>query len=245
MRDEDLQQIMAYHDGELTPEQVAKVEQVLAESEEAKRFLAQLQRSDQFLRGGLDEVLDQPVPQHLIDAARGEPGKPRERAPVLAFPRWRWASRWAYATAASVTLLAVAGTYILSGQSGGEDSRRLARALNQGLETTASGEIFRADDPAVQVMPTATFRTTEAGVCRQYVVKVDGSQSVGLACRQEPSQWQVQVQQTVSSGDQSQAYAPASGGDDEVLAAAIDALGGGQPLNSEQEMTLISNNWKQ
>lgn len=240
MNDQDFEWVMAYHDGELDPGQVAKVEQLLAECEEARMFLDQLKQSDNFLRGGLDKVLEQPVPKQLVDSARGES---RQRAKVLGFPRWRSISPWAYATAASVSLLVAAGTYMLSDQPGSALSDRLAQALNESLETTVSGEVYRAPDQSLQVMPMATFRTDTVGVCRQYAAQVQGKQSVGLACRQQAAQWHVRVQQDLPSGGPSQAYSPASGGEG-VIADEIESIGGGPPIDREREQALIKNGWR-
>lgn len=244
MRDEDFEQIMAYHDKELDQEQSARVEKMLLENSEAREFIAQLQHSDEFLRDGLGDVLEQPVPQRLTDAARGKSAESPAGKKILAFPRRRPFSHWAYATAASVALAVLAGTYMLAGNPGPAQTDVLAKAVNEGLEATTSGDIYRVSDKPVQVMPMATFATRTAGICRQYAAQFEGEQSVGLACRQQGSQWQIRVQQTVSPGGQPQLYAPASGGEGQI-AGEIEALGGGNPLGIEEEQTLISNEWQQ
>jgi len=243
MREQDCEQIMAYHDRQLDREQSAKVEQLLAVDIEAREFLAQLQESDDFLRTGLGEVLEQPVPQHLVDAARGNPAGPARGKKVLAFPARSFVSRWAYATAASVTLAVVAGTYMLAGQPDLAQSDRLARVVSEGLEVTASGDIYRAPGQQGQVMPMATFATADAGVCRQYAAQYQGEQNVGLACRQPDSRWQIRAQQTLAAGSQPRLYAPASGSEDQI-GDQIKALGGGQPLGMAQEEILMSNGWQ-
>lgn len=243
MRDQDCEQIMAYHDRQLDGEQSAKVEQLLAGDSEAREFLAQLQESDSFLRTGLGEVLEQPVPQHLVDAALGNPAEPGRESKVLAFPARSFVSRWAYATAASVTLAVIAGTYMLAGQPDVAQSDLLARVVSEGLEVTATGDIYRASGPQVQVMPMATFATADAGVCRQYAAQYQGEQSVGLACRQQESQWQIRAQQTLASGSQPGLYVPASGSEDQI-GDEIEAVGGGQPLDITKEATLMSNGWQ-
>lgn len=244
MKDVDFEQIMAYHDQELDPEQAAEVEKVLSENNEAREFLAQLQQSDDFLRDGLGDVLRQPVPQRLIDAAHGKSAESRKGAKILGFPQSRSVSRWAYATAASVALAVLAGTYMVTSKPDGESSDMLAKALNEALEVTASGDIYRASNTTVQIMPIATFATTKAGLCRQYAAQWQDEQSVGLACRQQNSQWHIRTQQTLASGSKSQLYAPASGGEGRI-AAEIEAIGGGQPLGIGQEEALISNGWQQ
>lgn len=243
MRDEDFEQIMAYHDGALDGEQSAKVEQLLAEHAEAREFLARMQESDDFLRHGLGQVLEQPVPQHLVDAARGKPAQPGRGKKILAFPERSFVNRWAYATAASVALAVVAGTYMLAGKPDVASSDLLARVVSEGLEVTASGDIYRASGQRVQVMPMATFATAEAGFCRQYAAQYRDEQSVGIACREQEAQWQIRAQQTLGSGSQPDSYAPAAGAESQI-AGEIEALGAGQPLDITREETLMANGWQ-
>lgn len=243
MRDQDFEQIMAYHDRELDGEQAAEMTQLLAEDDEARRFLAQLQESEDFLRKGLGEVLDQPVPQHLVDTVRGKPGESGRENRVLAFPERSPFSRWAYATAASVAIAVVAGTYMLAGPPDVAQSDLLARAVSEGLEVTASGDIYRAPADQVQVMPMATFATAGAGFCRQYAAQYQGEQSVGLACRQPDSQWQIRTQQALAAESQPRLYVPASGSEGRI-ADEIKMLGGGQPLGMAQEETLMADGWQ-
>jgi len=89
--DDDLQ---AYADGQLAPERVPAFEQALARDPSLAGRVAQIRAQNDWLRAGLDGVMDEPVPQHLIDAAR--PPAARSRVP-----------RWFGAAAASVALLAI------------------------------------------------------------------------------------------------------------------------------------------
>ncbi|TGN40410.1 anti-sigma factor [Marinobacter confluentis] len=249
MNDHDFEKIMAYADQELEPDQVADVEKLLAEDTEARDFLARLRESDQLISGGLDSILDEPVPQRLIDAARGQSAESSsesdtgsgQSARVVEFPKKPAFSRWAYATAASVTLLVAAGAFILSPG----DSRQgtLAEALNEALEQTPSGSIHGQPDDTVQVMPVATFQTAEAGICRQFAAQVQGQQTVGLACRSGQGQWQIRAEKILAEGENGQSYAPASGGSGPV-ADALSDLRGGEPLSAGQEQSLISDGWE-
>ncbi|WP_150910674.1 anti-sigma factor [Marinobacter halotolerans] len=248
MNDREFEKIMAYFDEELEPEQQADVEKLLAEDAEAREFLAQLRESDQFVQGGLNSILDEPVPQHLIDAARGAPSaanepaspEPRSTRKVVDFPKKPVFSRWAYATAASVTLLVAASAFIISP---GDAPSGLAQALNESLEQTASGEVYSQPEGAVQVMPVATFKTAEAGVCRQFAAKMQDQQTVGLACRSGEGEWQIRASETLADSDNAQAYIPASGNGG-VIAEALQSLDGGEPLSSEQEQALMSDRWQ-
>lgn len=255
MKDQDYEKVMAYFDQELDPEQQAEVDKMLAEDAEARTFLAQLRESDQFIAGGLSSVLDEPVPQRLIDAARGqssaanEPmaddtsaaGKPPDTK-VVQFVKKPMFGRWTWATAASVLLLVAAGAFMTL--PGGSQTDALAIALNNGLEQTASGEIYGQPENGIQVMPVATFRTAEANVCRQFAAQMQDQQTVGLACRSGEGQWQVRTQQTLPGGKTTgQTYTPASGGSGPV-AEKLQELNAGQPLDADEERALISGQWQ-
>mgnify|MGYP005844977967 FL=1 len=254
MNDQDFERVMAYFDQELEPGQQAEVEKLLAEDVEARSFLAQLRESDDFIAGGLDSVLHEPVPQRLIDAARGRSSAANEPmgeiaglAPkyddskVVEFPKKPLFSRWAWATAASITLLVAASAFIMS--PGGSPTGALATALSKGLEQTLSGQVYEQVDGAIQVMPVATFRTAEAGVCRQFAAQIDDQQTVGLACRSGDGQWQIRSQQTLVGGETGKTYAPASGTIGSV-GEKLRELESGQPLSADEELELIVDQWQ-
>lgn len=256
MKDQDYEKIMAYFDQELAPDQQAEIEKMLAEDVDARTFLAQLREADDFIAGGLNSVLDEPVPQRLIDAAGGgQSTAVNEPAPddtssagnasasrVVEFPKKPMLSRWFWATAASVTLLVAASAFIMS--PGGSPTDALATALNQALELTPSGQVYRQTEEGIQVLPVATFRTTEAGVCRQFAAQAQGQQTVGLACRMSDGQWQIRTRRVLTGDDEAgQTYAPASGGSGAV-AEKLRELNGGQPLDAEEEQALISDQWQ-
>src|SRR5260370_442108 len=104
--------LMAYADGELDLRTRAQVEDAIAADPQIARRVAAHQALRNTLRSGFDKVLDEPVPDHLIAAARATsrvhsenrvvvPLRPR-RARTLALPSWAW-PRWG-AIAASFVL---------------------------------------------------------------------------------------------------------------------------------------------
>jgi anti-sigma factor RsiW len=89
--DDDLQ---AYADGQLAPERRQAFEQALARDPALAARVAEIQRQNAWLRGGLDPLMHEPLPQRLIEAAR-----PRAQ-------RWRMPAGLISAVA-SVAMLAV------------------------------------------------------------------------------------------------------------------------------------------
>lgn len=86
----------AYADGELSPEQRAEVEALLARDPEAARKLADWKRQRELLKSAFDGVLDEPVPAQLAATLRQRAAPPR-------------LSPW-LAMAAAVLLLLCGGT---------------------------------------------------------------------------------------------------------------------------------------
>ena len=89
--EDDLQ---AYADGQLAPGRREAFEQALARDPALAARVAEIERQNAWLRGSLDALLNEPVPQRLIDAAR--PPARRARAPM-----------WLGAVAASLATLAI------------------------------------------------------------------------------------------------------------------------------------------
>jgi len=67
----------AYVDGELSAEQRAEVEALMARDPEAARKVADWKRQREFLKTAFDGVLDEPVPQQLAAALRERTAHPR------------------------------------------------------------------------------------------------------------------------------------------------------------------------
>jgi len=78
--DDDLQ---AYADGQLAPERRQAFEQALAREPALAARVAEIQRQNAWMRAGLDAILHESLPQHLVDAAR-PPATRARRFPRLA-----------------------------------------------------------------------------------------------------------------------------------------------------------------
>src|SRR5712671_5261892 len=104
--------LMAYADGELDLRTRAQVEDAMAADPQIARRVAAHQALRGILRSGFEKVLDEPIPERLIAAARANhrqtsldgvvvPLRPR-RGPTLGLPQWAW-PQWG-AIAASFVL---------------------------------------------------------------------------------------------------------------------------------------------
>ena len=87
-------EIHAFADGQLLPERHAAVERALGDDPALAAKVREIERQNAWLRGGLDAMLAEPLPQPLLDAARPSPRPPRSR-------------RWMAVAGASVATLFV------------------------------------------------------------------------------------------------------------------------------------------
>src|SRR5687768_338859 len=69
--------LMAYVDGELDAASVARIEAALADDPDLAAVIARERALRQRLRSAFDPIVDEPVPERLIAAARGETARPQ------------------------------------------------------------------------------------------------------------------------------------------------------------------------
>jgi anti-sigma factor RsiW len=113
--------LVAYLDGELDDAERSHVETWLETDPAVRERLAALSQSAALLRSAYADIAAEPVPEHLIAAARGAAGAPRAATPeaeilvlqrphrpVAGAPDRRW--RWSFAAAAALCGIIVGGT---------------------------------------------------------------------------------------------------------------------------------------
>ncbi len=225
--DDDL--LMAYADGELPPEQVSRIEALLARDPEARKRVRLYRESAALARAAFAPTLEEPLPAALEERVRE---MAREDSRVIRFPaspRRRMLRRLALPLAASLALVIgfAAGSRL---QPEGE-SALLARAL----ESTPSGAIGPGE-----VLPLATLESADGRWCRQFERPRDGRIARGVACREPDGRWRVVALLEQETGGGS-GYRPA-GAPEDPLAPLVDKLGM-QAIDAEAEAGLIASGW--
>lgn len=245
MKTHDIEQLMAYADGELDAQTANQVERQLQDDPEGQAIVERFRQTRSQLAPGLDALLDEPVPQRLIDAIRRHPGPPAvTTAPTPILPearsaandRWYWPS---LATAASVAL--VVG--LLGGQWLGGGTATGADAVAQALQTVPSGQLFRVGE--TQVMPLASFRSDEGFVCREFEQSAGGRAAHGIACR-DGQQWVTHLLLDHGPAQSIKAPPPAfatASGEADAMGAMVESLRLGQALTPEQEEQALQRGW--
>ncbi|WP_111642512.1 anti-sigma factor [Marinimicrobium alkaliphilum] len=226
MNDADFELIMAYADGETGPEDTARAEALLAEKPDARTVLARLRAVDGSVKTSLDGVLDEPVPERLIQAAsEGAPAKGR----LLRFPeKWRLApSHWAMAA----SLVLALGAVFFWTATPSPDSNTMRTFVYQSLEQTPSGERRTDPDRGWQVMPLASYETADGRLCREYAGRTGDDTLSGLACRTDTNEWEILVSETRAPAT---GFQPASG-PERAVAEALEQLQAGEALTAQEE----------
>lgn len=236
--------VMAYVDGELEPQTRAELEAAMA----GDPRLAQRVEVQRALRARLQRacapLLDEPVPERLLSAARGG------RAPATLLPlrrarqpvrSWSW-PQWS-AIAASLVVGSLLGPLLLRSLAGPVTTRdgrllaagALAQALSQQLAST------QPPDAAVRIG--VSFRSRDGSYCRSFLLRAP-SPLAGVACR-EPDAWRMQVLTAAAPGVAPGEYRPAATAMPAAVTQAVDALIAGEPLDAAAEAAARSRAWSQ
>lgn len=183
------EQLMAYADGELHGVELALVEAALAGDAEARATVERHRALRSKLSGAFAPVLDEPVPQRLIDAAKAEPKTPNVvdlaavRAQKLGWSRREWG-----AMAACLLVGLMFGAGALRKPDGMIVASNGALYAEGALERALDTQLAADAGKAVRIG--LTFRDGDGDACRTFVT--GGGALNGLACR-EGETWQVET----------------------------------------------------
>ena len=250
------EKLMAYADGELDAVERAQVEAAI----DADPSLARRVEKHRALRSKVSSayasVLDEPVPERLLNAVRGAPAAPRDdrvvdtgRAPV-ARSRDRMATRaasWSWpqwlAIAASVAVGVVVGRGVLTSPRpsiGTESGKLVAQAA---LDDALTNQLASEQSRSAPVQIGVSFRAKGGELCRTFSIRQADTLS-GVACR-EASSWSVRVLAR-AEGAQTQPgnYQQAGSGMPAAVRAAVEAQIADEPLDAAAEMAAQKNGWK-
>ncbi|WP_368562848.1 anti-sigma factor [Pseudoxanthomonas sp. UTMC 1351] len=230
--------LMAYVDGELDSVAAARVEAALADDPELAAAVARERALRQRLRSAFDPVVEEPVPERLIAAARGETARPpATRSPARRRGTWRY---WGAMAAGILVGVLFARTWPDSGSSPWESGA-------DGV-LLASGELAKALDTQLASVPTAgvaavglSFEASNGEYCRTFATTQPRTLA-GLACR-SPEGWYVPTlmeTQSLSSGE----MRTASSALPSALLEQVDARMQGEPLNAEGERAARDAGWR-
>ena len=247
--------LAAYVDGELEGPELARVEQAIVRDPQLAQRVAQQRALRARLRGAYDGVLQQELPQRLVQAARmgasSGPAQVINLARVRAErtrrgPAARQFKLRRYGVAASLALGLLAGFLVERLAAPGaltevHDGALLARG---GLARALNEQLAGSGAAGAAVRIGLSFRSRSGNYCRTFTLS--GSRGLaGLACR-EPDQWQL-----VSLVGAEGPLAPGAGPNMRMAASSLPAALlqavndhiSGEPLNAAAEAEARSKGW--
>ena len=227
------EKFFAWLDGELGPTEAAEMEAKIASDPALARLAEQHRALGSQLRGAFDPIAQTPVPEHLQAALTRRDNvvdfAAAKRARIVpSLPQWA-------AMAATLALGLFLGTMVPQRPSaplevqGGK--MYAAASLNQALDTQL------ASTPSGDVHIGLTFHDRSGEICRSFT----SQSSSGLACR-TGGRWQLKGLFAAPEGQASD-YRMAAGMDPN-LAALVDSIMAGEPLDAAAEKAAKDKGWR-
>jgi hypothetical protein len=233
----DEERFFAWLDGELPPEEAARVEAEVTADPELRRRADEHRAMTARLRGAFGSIESQPLPERIAAAASVREdnvidlGARRERRRFFAAAVPQWASM-----AAALVLGIALGATINRGDPAGPVEVRggslyaassVDRALETQLASAASGDVRVG----------VTFRDQAGTICRTFEAKG----SSGLACRDQ-ERWKLRGLFAAPEG-QSADYRMAAGADPRLMEM-VDQSIAGEPFDVVGEKAAMERGWR-
>jgi anti-sigma factor RsiW len=244
--------LMAYADGELDAATRASVEAAMQADPEIRKRVARHRALRETVRGAFSAVLDEPVPDRLIQAARGQTAAPKSAVADLsvakeaalqkksAAPR-----RWQPAAMAASLLLGLGlGFLVWHGPVGaliqpGAGGRLIASAA---LAEALSNQLSDDRSQLGVAVTGLSFRDKSGDYCRTFSLTGPAASS-GLACH-EGADWRIKAlaqapHAAANSGD----FRTAGSEDSPAIRAAVEGSIDGEPLDHAGEIAARATGW--
>lgn len=242
--------LMAYADGELDAATRASIEAAMQEDPDIAKRVARHRALREAMQGAFSGVLEEPVPERLIAAARGQNTAPkgavvltlaREAARRKTYPGPR---RWQPAAMAASLALGFGlgflawqsrGGLIQPGPGGGLVAKA---ALAEVLSTQLS------DDRSQALIAIAhlSFRAKSGDYCRTFALTGTDASS-GLACL-EGNDWKIKaLAESPRAATNSANFRTAASEDSPAIRAAVEASIDGEPLDHAGEIAARQAGW--
>jgi len=243
--------LMAYADGEVDEATRTIIETAMRENPEVRRRIAEHRALRETMQGAFSAVLDEPVPQRLIDAARGQTAAPAGGHVVdLASARRAAAGRapgrlrnWQPVAMAASVLVGVALGYVgwhakplVTTSSSGE------LVAGAGLAEALSHQLSEDRSPGLAAITGLSFRAKTGDYCRTFSLTGSHAGS-GLACH-EGAGWTIKVlAQSPPAASNSSNFRTAASADPPAVRAAVEESIDGEPLDRAGEIAARQGNW--
>lgn len=243
--------LMAYADGELDETTRATIEAAMREDPEIRKRVARHRALRAAMQGALSTVLDEPVPERLIAAARARPAQSSGTVVNLAgardAPNRRTSTNsgpWLPAAMAASLLVGLAAGYwawhgpsaLIRDNPGGGlvASAALADAL-----TTQLSDDRSTSHAAITGL---SFRTKAGDYCRTFSL-AGADASSGLACHEDNS-WKIKALAPTPAESNAANFRTAGSEIPPPIRAAVEGSIDGEPLDHAAELAARQAGWK-
>jgi hypothetical protein len=235
--DEDL---MAYADGELDDQKRQQIREAINRDPEIARRVESHRALKESLRKGFDPVLQEPVPDRLVTAARSQSSASKSnvvplrghKVPARPQPRW-------IALAASFILGALAlqfGGSLLRSDSITERDGQMLAAGN--LRDALSNQLAASQTPSSAVQIGVSFLSHNGHYCRTFQLHELG----GLACN-DGGNWKLEVLARENHAGNAE-YRPAASSLPPAVVQAVTDTISGEPLDAKGESSARAQKWQ-
>jgi hypothetical protein len=237
--------LMAYADNELDAQTRTAVETAMAADPEIARRVAQHKALRGKVRLAFDNVIDEPTPQRLVNAARGAPAVRREGNVVplrRKAPQRRGVPLWA-SIAASLVIGIIIGQAMLHSSGSTTITSRDGQLMASGVLAHAlSAQLASAQTDQNPVQIGVSFKSKAGDYCRTFTLH-ESTTLAGLACRQHDD-WHVQVlAQTTPPAQGGGAYRQAGSEIPKSILQSVDDNIAGDPLDTHAETAARDKGW--
>lgn len=233
--------LMAYADGELSPEEAKAVEAFLAGSPEDRERVEAMRKMRARLQSAYGAIAEEPVPERLarlLESAAPPVVDLAEMRAARARPHPRqWGAPQFSAMAASLAAGFVVAASIFANPPSGLVVERGGALLASSALDKALTQQAAADQTEIRIG--VTFRDADGAWCRTF-----GAEGLaGLACRAEGG-WSVKSLTAPATAEDASDYRLAASPLDPAILAAVEARIEGEPLDADEERAAIDAGWE-
>lgn len=230
--------LMAYVDGELPPEEAARIEAEIAREPDSKAFVEKQFALRSALHEGLAEVLGAPVPERLITATKAKPSL-----------RWRMAETLRNLGARRIAILSgipaaaalatglVIGVFV-TGPAGNIVPANGGLVARGALAAALSNQLaFNQQNAATKIG--ISFRDKQGHYCRTFTA----SETAGVACHGDGAWHIAALTQSGPETGANAAYGTAASAMPEAIRGTVRGMIAGAPLDAAGERQARDQGW--
>lgn len=243
-------QLSAFIDGELEPDQQKVIERALAQDPELGERVRQLKHVDRLIVEAYSEIENSPMPEGLMNLLQVPVASERasEAKNVVDFPTTSVSPKKTFgisAVAASVALMigVAIGSLLDRDDNATKDLLAFGSIIQPDsdfystLESQASGTSKSTSFGNISVI--LSFKSKSGEFCREFALAEDSQSARALACRTSNG-WEMRLASFSSQSQPSAGeYIPASAAEDQAFADALSLMMAEDALSLEDELQML------